>query len=48
MASETSPKYSGTVDQPPIEEAPPPVYDDATGVLDVRHEGVNAQTKVTG
>ena len=48
MASEKSPTYPGTIDQPPIEEAPPPVYDDATGVLDVRREGVNAQTKVTG
>lgn len=46
MASETPPVYSQTGDQPQLEDAPP-VYDDAAGTLDVRQDGLIAQTQLT-
>jgi hypothetical protein len=51
MASETSPPYSRTDDQQPIEksiEDIPPTYNDATGILDIRQNGLSAQTQVRG
>ena len=47
MASGTSPPYSRTDDQQRIEDIPP-TYNDATGTLDVRQDGLSAQTQVRG
>jgi hypothetical protein len=46
-SSETPPTHPETGDQPQLDDAPP-VYDEATGILDVRQEGLNAQSKVAG
>ena len=47
MASETPPMHLGTGDQQQIDDAPP-LYDEATGILNVRQEGLNVQSKVAG
>ena len=47
MASEGPPSYPQTGDQPQDDDSPP-TYDDATGILDVRHGGISTQTRVGG
>jgi hypothetical protein len=47
MASDNAPTESEASSERSIEEVPP-VYDDATGVLNLRQEGLNTLTKVAG
>ncbi|TVY18886.1 Sterol 3-beta-glucosyltransferase UGT80B1 [Lachnellula arida] len=46
MASNAPPAYAETNDQPLTDDAPP-IYDEATGTLDVNQHGLSAQTQVT-
>ena len=46
MASKPPPTHSEIGDQPPTEDAPPAYDDDATGALDIRQDGLSAQTQV--
>jgi hypothetical protein len=45
MASNAPPAYAEINDQPPTDDAPP-VYNEATGTLDLRQNGLSAQTQV--
>jgi hypothetical protein len=47
MASQTPPTHSEIGDQPPSEDAPP-AYNDATGTLDLRQDGLSTQSRVAG
>lgn len=47
MASNPPTYHPGAGDQVPSEEAPP-AYNEATGVLDFRQNGLNTQTRVGG
>ena len=47
MASDNPPNKSESSSERPIEDSLP-VYDDTTGVLNLRQEGLNTLTKVAG
>ncbi|TVY48892.1 Sterol 3-beta-glucosyltransferase [Lachnellula occidentalis] len=46
MASDAPPAYAESNDQP-LTDADQPIYDEATGTLEMNHNGLSAQTRVT-
>ncbi|OBT55891.1 hypothetical protein VE04_06323 [Pseudogymnoascus sp. 24MN13] len=46
MASKLPPPDQETEDQPRVDDAPPPAYNEATGTLDLSRAGVNAQSNI--